>query len=129
MASRKLDDLRKDIHDMAIKHVAACAAEGIYLLIYCTYRSDEEQEAEFAKGRTKPGAIVTNARGGQSKHNNTVGGAPASLAYDCIPVVNGKAQWSNASLVQHVGVIGESVGLTWAGRWRGKLKESVHFEV
>lgn len=130
MASRKLDDLRKDIRDIAVKHIAACAAEGIDLLIYCTYRSDAEQAIEYAKGRTTKGHIVTNARPGQSKHNHVdAEKKPASLAYDCIPVVNGKAQWSDTDLVHKVGIIGEELGLTWAGRWRGKLRESVHFEV
>lgn len=32
-------------------------------------RTFEEQEAIYAQGRTKPGKIVTNARGGQSYHN------------------------------------------------------------
>ncbi len=32
------------------------------------YRSPERQNELYAQGRTKPGPIVTNARGGQSKH-------------------------------------------------------------
>lgn len=32
-------------------------------------RSMEEQERLYAQGRTKPGAIVTNAKPGQSAHN------------------------------------------------------------
>lgn len=130
MASRNLNDLRQDIREMAIKHINACEKYGIDLLIYCTYRSNVEQEIEYAKGRTTPGSIVTNARPGQSKHNHVDGnGSPSSLAYDCIPVVNGKPQWNNGALVNKVGIIGEEIGLTWAGRWRGKLRESVHFEV
>lgn len=129
MASRALSDLRQDVREKAVLHVQACAAEGIDLLIYCTYRSNAEQNAEYAKGRTTHGAIVTNARGGESKHNHVENGAAASLAYDCIPLVNGKAQWSNKGLVARVGVLGESVGLAWAGRWRGKLREAVHFEI
>lgn len=33
------------------------------------YRSVQEQDALYAQGRNKPGAIVTNARGGESAHN------------------------------------------------------------
>ncbi len=33
------------------------------------YRSNAEQDRLYAQGRTTPGNIVTNARGGQSKHN------------------------------------------------------------
>src|ERR1043165_556102 len=34
-----------------------------------TLRTFEEQNALYAQGRTKPGQIVTNAKGGQSYHN------------------------------------------------------------
>lgn len=34
-----------------------------------TFRSFAEQDALYAQGRTKPGKIVTNARGGTSFHN------------------------------------------------------------
>lgn len=34
-----------------------------------TLRTIDEQDAIYAKGRTKPGPIVTYARGGQSYHN------------------------------------------------------------
>lgn len=129
MASRDLNDLHPSIHPLAIKHQAACLAEGIDLLIYCTYRSNDEQNACYAQGRTAPGNIVTNCRGGQSKHNNTEGGKPASLAYDCVPCIGGKPQWNDTKLYAKVGAIGESVGLKWAGRWSGKLKETAHFEV
>jgi peptidoglycan L-alanyl-D-glutamate endopeptidase CwlK len=129
MASRSLDHLRPDIKERAKCHIEACKAEGIDLLIYCTHRSNAEQDIEYAKGRTVPGNIVTNARGGHSPHNNTVNGEPASKAYDCVPLINGKAQWSNTALINRVGVLGEGFGLVWAGRWSGKLRESVHFEV
>lgn len=128
MASRNLNDLRKDVRDMAELHIKLCADEGIDLLVYCTYRSDAEQAAEYAKGRTAPGKVVTNAKPGQSKHNHTENGTPASLAYDCVPVVNGKAQWNNSKLISRVGELGEKAGLVWAGRWK-TFKEYVHFEV
>lgn len=129
MASRRLIDLRPDVMKMCEQHVALCAAEGIDLLVYCTYRSNDEQAVEYAKGRTAPGKIVTYAKPGQSKHNavNSLG-KPASLAYDCVPVVGGKAQWNDTKLLQRVGELGEQAGLEWAGRWK-KFKETVHFQV
>lgn len=128
MASRSLDDLRADIRAKALIHRELCAAEGIDLLIYCTYRSNEEQAAEYAKGRTAPGKIVTFAKPGQSKHNHTENGKPASLAYDCVPLVGGKAAWSNTDLYKKVGELGKKAGLNWAGDWK-RFKEFPHFEV
>lgn len=121
ISSRKLDDLCPIVYKLAIAHIEACKEEGIDLLIYCTYRDYEAQNAEYAKGRTAPGAKVTNARGGESYHN-------FHCAYDAVPLVNGKAQWANNELLQKVGILGEKVGLEWAGRWTGKLKETVHFQ-
>lgn len=129
MASRDLGDLHPEVHQKCLLHIEACKAEGIDLLVYCTHRSVAEQNVLYAKGRKTPGDIVTNAPGGASKHNHTVDGKPASLAYDCIPLVGGKAGWGNSKLITRVGLLGEEVGLKWAGRWRGKLKESVHFEI
>jgi peptidoglycan L-alanyl-D-glutamate endopeptidase CwlK len=116
------------LREMYTQHMLACAREGIDVLMYCAWRSPEEQDYLYGQGRTRPGKKLTNAKAGQSKHNHMEGGKPASLAYDCIPLVAGKPAWNNAELVARVGEIGESVGLKWAGRWV-RFKESVHFEV
>jgi peptidoglycan LD-endopeptidase CwlK len=50
---------------------------GIVVKLVCGYRSFEEQNRLYAFGRTKPGCIVTNARGGYSWHNFGLG-APVS---------------------------------------------------
>ena len=128
MASRDLKDLSPDMQAMARKHIAACAQQQIDLLIYCTYRSPKEQDELYACGRTGIGAKVTNCRGGQSKHNNEKDGKPWALAYDCVPLKGGKPQWSDSALYARVGALGESVGLVWAGRWTGSLRETAHFE-
>ena len=39
---------------------------------FCGYRSFEQQAAEYAKGRTVPGAIVTKAKPGQSRHQYAI---------------------------------------------------------
>lgn len=130
MASRDLNDLSPAMQPLARKHIAECAKQGIDLLIYCTYRPDDEQNAAYACGRTAPGKIITNCRGGQSKHNKkTADGKPASDAYDCVPCVGGKPQWADAKLYLKVGQIAESIGLTWAGRWTGSLKETAHMQL
>ncbi len=130
MASRSLSDLREDIRHMATAMEIACEHIGVHLLIYCTWRSYLEQDELYAQGRTKPGKIVTNARGGQSKHNHMdKRNHPCSLAFDCVPIVSGKAVWDAKDPIwQKVGEIGESCGLEWAGRWK-RFKEFPHFQV
>jgi len=119
MASRSLDDLIPETRAKAKAFIAACNAAGIDVLIYCTFRSAAEQDELYKIGRSQPGAIVTNARGGDSWHN-------WGRAFDFVPLVSGKPQWSNADLYRRCGVIAESCGLEWAGRWSGKLKETAH---
>jgi peptidoglycan L-alanyl-D-glutamate endopeptidase CwlK len=56
-----------------------------------TLRTIKEQDEIYAQGRTKPGQIVTNARGGFSFHNY-------GLAIDIAFVLNGKtASWSTSA--------------------------------
>ena len=131
MASRKLADLHPDVQPLAQKFLDKCAAENIDILITCTFRSPKEQTALYEQGRTKPGRIVTNAKAGQSKHNYEIAGLPASLAFDVVPLRGGKPVWGTQGddliLWTRVGEIGESVGLSWAGRWK-RMREFPHFE-
>ena len=46
-----------------------CESRGVRYYMISGYRSVTEQNELYAQGRTKPGQIVTNARGGQSAHN------------------------------------------------------------
>lgn len=125
MASRKLEDLTPHMEELARKFLRLCEEDGIPVLIYCTLRSNEEQAELYASGRTKPGRIKTNARPGQSSHNPDKNGK--ARAFDCVPLVQGKPAWDDKALYLHIGIIGESLGLKWAGRWSGKLKETAHF--
>lgn len=85
-----------------------------------TLRSNAEQESLYAQGRTKPGKIVTNARGGQSPHN-------FGLAFD-IAIVNehGDPTWPDDDVIwKTLGFIGSSLGL----RWGGEFGDRPHFEL
>ena len=128
MSSRKLTDLHPQMQPMVTRFLANARAAGIDLLVTCTYRSNEEQAALYAIGRTKPGRIVTNAKPGRSTHNNTLNGKPAALAVDVVPLRDGKPVWSASDPVwKRVGEIGEKVGLEWAGRWT-TCREYPHFQ-
>lgn len=129
MASRSLDDLHPDLKPLCKWFLEQCEAQDIQPLITCTWRSNAEQEALYAQGRSHKGKIVTNARGGQSRHNFMIDGKPASKAFDVVPIINGKPEWDASHPAWgHMGEIGESVGLSWAGRWV-KFREYPHFEM
>ncbi len=116
--SRKLEDLHPKVQKLCVDFIDKCKHEGIDVLITSTYRDAESQNALYAQGRTLPGKVVTNASAGKSFHNWRV-------AFDFVPLVNGKAQWNDLALFTKCGEIAESVGLEWAGRWK-KFKELAH---
>lgn len=73
-------------------------------------RTYAEQDALYARGRTKSGHVVTNAKGGQSNHN-------FGLAVDLCPFTDGKPDWDNNAEFNRIGVNARSVGLEWGGDW------------
>lgn len=153
MASRRLEDLVPEVQARAREHVVRCADAGIELLIYCTLRDTHEQARLFRQSRTreqvqakidqyksrgfpvlgqilkdvgpqKSGPKVTGAGPGESFHQY-------SMAYDCVPVLNGKPVWSSSGeggkIWAKVGELGKKTGLEWAGDWTS-FREFPHFQ-
>ncbi|WP_462411627.1 M15 family metallopeptidase [Neobacillus sp. Marseille-QA0830] len=99
--------------------VQQASVKGIAVVITDGYRSLEEQERLYEKGRTTAGEIVTNAKGGESYHNyglaidfalNTPSGKTIwDMKYDGNK--NGMADWTEV-----VG-IAKSLGFEWGGDW------------
>lgn len=128
MASRDIKDCHPDLQALIPAFKAKCKEKGFDVLIYCTYRSNAEQDMLYAIGRTTVGDKVTNAKAGQSAHNFTIDGKPASKAFDAVPCLAGKPLWNNYTLINLMGQAGEDVGLEWAGNWIS-FKEKVHFQL
>jgi peptidoglycan L-alanyl-D-glutamate endopeptidase CwlK len=102
--------------------VAALAQAGINIEVVQGLRTFAEQDDLFRQGRTKKGAVVTNARGGQSNHNY-------GLAVDVVPFVNGKPQWNSPNSVwMAIGHEGGAVGLEWGGNWK-KFIDKPHLQM
>ena len=118
--SRSLNDLLPIVRVRVKVFISACADDGIHIIPTSTFRDVESQNELYAQGRTKPGRIVTNAKGGFSFHQY-------KCAVDVVPIVNGKCDWDDAELWERIGKIGESCGLEWAGRWLS-FKEICHFQ-
>lgn len=97
-------NLHASIQQKARDFLVKATQAGFNLRITHGYRSIEEQNALYAQGRTKPGAIVTNARGGQSFHN-------FGMAFDVVDTKAGyNINWDK------LGEIGRSVGLEHGDR-------------
>lgn len=118
--SRNVDDLNPRTRAKAVLFKDRCTAAGIDIIFTSTFRDAESQNALYAQGRTAPGKIVTKVQGGYSFHNHGV-------AFDVVPVVNGKAVWDDIGLWGRIGIIGVSCGLEWGGNWE-RWKDKPHFQ-
>ncbi|AKM20737.1 M15 family metallopeptidase [Geobacillus stearothermophilus] len=123
-AEKRLSGLHPLVADKARALIRKAYEEGIYIIITQGFRTVEEQNRLYALGRTKPGRIVTNARGGYSYHN-------FGLAFDvCVcNVFKGTLipSWSLDRRWFRVGQIGKSLGLEWGGDWKS-FKDYPHFQ-
>ena len=119
---RRLAALHPALANTGRALVERCAGAGLALLVTQGLRSWEEQDALYALGRTRPGKIVTHARGGQSYHN-------FGLAFDIVVLDSmGKAEWDAAHPGwQMAGAIGKSLGLEWGGEWTSQT-DLPHFQ-
>lgn len=79
--SKMHPSLREKIEQDYIECNNSVLGAGVRLRFSQSYRSISEQDALYAQGRTKPGNIVTNARGGQSYHNY-------GLAFDMVLLID-----------------------------------------
>jgi len=90
--------------------VAVMHKMGFDIVVNQGYRSITEQNYLYAKGRTAPGPVVTNAKGGQSFHNYGV-------AVDIVFLKNGHPSWSEEHPWARLGREGKKLGFEWGGDW------------
>jgi peptidoglycan L-alanyl-D-glutamate endopeptidase CwlK len=98
------DGLQADFKERVIRWYEECMAEGLKILVYCGYRSNEDQEKLYKQGRSTKGNKVTNARAGQSFHNY-------GRAIDFVPVRNGESSWDDTASYLKAQRIGKEFGL------------------
>ena len=98
-----------------------CAREGIYLIITEGFRTVAQQNALYAKGRTKPGKVVTNAKGSSYSSQHMWG-----VAFDI--AINDSKRLYDAGLIKKVAETAKSdkVGLGWGGDWKS-FPDTPHF--
>lgn len=97
-------------------------AAGIDYLITCTRRTQAEQEALYAQGRTKPGKKVTWTLKSRHLEGN---------AFDFVIMVNGKPDWAMVHKDQwdKAVEIGKSLGMSQVIGNDGKVKEFAHLQI
>lgn len=122
--SRLLSDLAPEFQPIAYKLLALFTEAGIPTLIVDTLRTPAEQAANLASGASK----TLNSR-------HLTGHAIDVAPYEVYQLHGpDKLQWNSSDPVWlKMGLIGESLGLVWGGRWKdanGKpWPDSGHFEM
>lgn len=108
------------LQELASKLLIICAEQGVAIKIGETLRTAAEQDELYAQGRTKPGNIVTNAKGSTYSSQHQWG-----IAFDFYLMVDvdGDGQKTDdayndaTGLFSKVGKLAKSIGLGWGGDW------------
>lgn len=90
-----IKNLEKGFQKKVAEWFQECWSKKLYVLIYCSKRTQDEQEELYKKGRSLPGPKVTNAKGypPQSLHIDLGQGA---RAIDFVPIAESKTGWTAA---------------------------------
>jgi peptidoglycan L-alanyl-D-glutamate endopeptidase CwlK len=119
--SRKIEDLHPYVQAKHAAHKAAAEAKGMLTATISTKRDQEYQSSLYAQGRTKPGAIVTNAA--------LIGAHGFGLAYDMVPLTkDGKSvDWNNIKAFEAIAAEGRKLGAVCGADWKS-IVDRPHYE-
>lgn len=126
--ARDITQLHPTLQQKVSKLKEECAKKGIKILFSECLRTKEEQDDLYAQGRSKPGNIVTNAKGStySSQHQ---WGIAIDFYIDQDVDGDGKktddAFNNSTKLFDKVGKIAKSIGLGWGGDWTS-IKDKPH---
>ena len=103
--------------------LSLCQKEGLKVGIGECVRSVAEQDALYAQGRTKPGGIVTNAKGSTYHSMHQWG-----VAFDFYRN-DGKGAYNEANgFFKEVGALSKTLGLEWGGDWKS-FQDQPHIQL
>ena len=119
-SEKAIASLQPAMQPLARALVQKAALNGIKIKIISGLRTYDEQDALYSQGRTAPGNIVTNAKGGYSNHN-------FGIAFD-VGVFEGAAYLSDSPKYKAVGILGMELGLEWGGNWK-TMADQPHFQL
>ena len=114
---RDISICHPELQQKAEKLVSACRGQGLlYVYLLECFRTVAEQDALYAKGRTAPGSIVTNAKGSSYSSHHQWGTA---LTF----IVMTEQEHTTTMMVffDLVGTIGVKIGLEWAETGKAQL--------
>ena len=120
---RNIEDLHPRLREKVAELKRLCEEKGLKIGISECLRTKEEQDALYAKGRTAPGSIVTNAKGSTYSSMHQWG-----VAFDFYRN-DGKGAYNDTDgFFTKVGEVGRRLGLEWGGDWK-KPVDKPHFQL
>ena len=111
------------LRQLAKELVVECQKKGLSIKLTECLRTVEEQNDLYAKGRTKPGSIVTNAKGTSYSSMHQWG-----VAFDICRNDGKGAYYDSDGFFTKVGKIGMQLGLEWGGSWTSPV-DKPHFQL
>lgn len=102
------------------KMIKKCNKKGLYIIITEGLRSVAYQDSLYAKGRTKPGPIVTWARGRDYASQHQWGIAFDIAIVDDLTTAK-KENVYDLKAIKKVARIAKSLGLGWGGDWKSPV--------
>jgi peptidoglycan L-alanyl-D-glutamate endopeptidase CwlK len=119
--SRDIGQLHPLLRWIVPEIIERCAAAGLPVLVTDGFRSQAEQDALYAKGRTAPGRIVTQVRWPNSAHC-------WGVAFDFCRNIKGREYDDSDNFFGRVAAIAKPYGLDWGGDWR-TFKDRPHLQL
>jgi peptidoglycan LD-endopeptidase CwlK len=120
-SERNIATLHPKAQEAARQFLKRLQDAGINARIISGTRTYAEQNALYARGRTKPGPKVTNAKGGQSNHN-------FGIAWD-IGIFTDRGEYLGESpLYDRAAEVGLVDELEWGGNWQS-FQDKPHYQL
>ncbi len=121
-STKRLEKIHPELARRILQVIEAMQKRGVVVEVVEGLRTIAEQNALYAQGRTRPGPIVTRARGGKSFHNY-------AIAVDLCPFMGGQPNWNAPDAIwKQIADEAKRVGLEAGYYWKS-FQDKPHVQI